>query len=198
MKRLILLVGLCAGLLATTQALASDAPPGSGGAVAGVSGKRALNDFAVHFHVKYDNHGRPAKVTKFIYGDEDAVTQEEQAAADVPMNCTSGGNALTYTTKDAPWGPMNVNDKHKFKGHFTGNGGTGTDNIEVVITGEFTHHNHKADGTLHHHGRLPAGLRRLRLERPDLEGRPGEQARLVGAMVELATHCVAFSTIGSL
>jgi hypothetical protein len=52
MKRLILLVGLCAGLLATTQALASDAPPGSGGAVAGVSGKRALNDFAVHFHVK--------------------------------------------------------------------------------------------------------------------------------------------------
>jgi hypothetical protein len=113
------------------------------------------------------------------------------------MNCTSGGNALTYTTKDAPWGPMKVNDKHKFKGDFTGNGGSGTDNIEVVITGEFTHHN-QGGRNAPHHGRLPAGLRRLRLERPDLEGRPGQQARLVGAMVELATHCVAFSTIGSL
>jgi hypothetical protein len=144
MKRWILVAAICVMAIASSQAVAdTGGDAGSASAVAGSSGKRALNDFVVHFKVRYNRHGKPVKVVKFKYGKEGS---ENPAADDVPMECTEG-SALTFTNDDAPWGPMKVRD-HEFKGHFDGTGGE-DGAIEVVIKGKFTHHNSRANGTLH-------------------------------------------------
>lgn len=150
MKRLVLVTGLCVALVGASQALASGGAQGAAGAVAGSGAKKALNDFAVRFKVK-NKDGKPNKVVGFEYGKENS---DDPPADDVPMECTTGGSALTFTNHGEGWGPMKIKD-HEFDGDFIGNGGTGTNNIEVVITGKFKHHNTQAVGTLHITGDFP-------------------------------------------
>jgi hypothetical protein len=147
MKRWISVTAILVVAIASSPAAAGmSGQPGSASAIAGSSAVKAMNDFTVAFRVRYDNRGRPIKVANFRYGNPDASTPEQQAAEDVPMNCDEGP-ALTYTNPGGGFGPMKVKD-HEFRGHFEGIGGE-DGAIEVVIKGRFTHHNHRADGTLH-------------------------------------------------